>query len=155
MDKDSLEPKLSAVAPAEAEPVRRLMERVITASVADASVRTHTLENVNRNVDYWLTHPGQCIHLKAVVRDELVGVVLVKDFWNLCSLFVDERVQGTGIGRRLVETASAACSGRSPKQALYLNAASHAIGFYERLGFVPRESSQPLPPGFRPMQRAL
>ncbi|WP_280151030.1 GNAT family N-acetyltransferase [Piscinibacter sp. XHJ-5] len=155
MDKDSPEARLSAVAPAEAEPVRRLMERVIVASLADASVRLDTLANVNRNVDYWLTHSQQCVHIKAVLGDELVGVVLVKDFWNLCSLFVDQRVQGTGIGRRLVATASVACSGRSPKQALFLNAASHAVGFYERLGFVPRESNQPLPPGFRPMQLAL
>ena len=50
---------------------------------------------------------------------------------------------------------SQACAGRSPKSALLLNAAPNAVGFYERLSFIARESKQPLPPGFRAMQRRL
>jgi GNAT superfamily N-acetyltransferase len=76
----------------------------------------------------------------------------VKEFWNLCSLFVDQNHQGSGIGRALVSAAAAACRGKSPKQALWLNAATDAIGFYERLGFEPRQSRQRLPPGFMAMQ---
>jgi GNAT superfamily N-acetyltransferase len=137
---------------AEAERIRQLMAMVIATSVsADESVLADTIANVNGNVSFWLDNPQRCVHIVATVGDAMVGVVLVKDFWNLCSLFIDPQHQGRGVGRALVSAAASACRGRSPKQALWLNAATNAIGFYERLGFQPRESRQPLPPGFMPL----
>jgi hypothetical protein len=38
---------------------------------------------------------------------------------------------------------------------LLLNAYPSAVGFYERLGFTPRDSSQRLPTGVQPMGRVL
>lgn len=147
---------LRPAARAEAERIRELMALVITTSVqADESVRADTIANVNRNVSFWLDHPERCVHIVAMGGDAMVGVVLVKDFWNLCSLFIDPQHQGRGVGRALVSAAASACRGRSPKQALWLNAATNAIGFYQRLGFEPRESRQPLPPGFMAMQLPL
>lgn len=132
------------------------MAAVITSSVsADEAVLAETIVNVNSNVGVWLERPEKCVHIVATAGEAIVGVVLVKDFWNLCSLFVDPRHQGSGVGRALVEAAAAACRGRSPKHALWLNAATNAIGFYQRLGFQPRQSGQALPPGFMPMQLTL
>lgn len=139
-----------------ADAIRSFMAHVIDTSVTtDAAVRRDTIANVNQNVDIWLAQPKRCIHLKAMRGDTLSGVVLVKDFWNLCSLFVDPALHGQGIGRDLLEAAASRCRGRSPHGALYLNAASNAVAFYERLGFVARESRQVLPPGFVAMQRPV
>jgi GNAT superfamily N-acetyltransferase len=136
--------------------IRSFMLRVIATSLnASPEVRQAMVDNVNKNVDIWLARPETCVHLKALDEGVLVGVILVKDYWNLCSLFVEPSVHRKGIGRSLVEQAAALCQGRSPKDALILNAATNAISFYKRLGFVSRQSQQELPPGFMAMQRAL
>jgi len=148
--------ELRPAANTEAEQIRALMAAVIRTSVTDdETVRADTIANVNRNVEFWLEHPEQCVHLVATVAGTIVGVILVKEFWNLCSLFVEPKHQGNGLGRALVNAAVAACRGKSPKQAVWLNAATNAIGFYTHLGFEPRQSRQQLPPGFMPMQLLL
>ena len=135
--------------------IKALMAHVVLTSVSsDPLTERETLANVNRNIDLWKREPDRCVHLKAVGRD-LLGIILVKDFWNLCSLFVDPRWHRQGIGRRLVEAAADRCRGRSPVDALLVNAAPNAIVFYERLGFTPRTTTQALPPGVRAMQRPL
>lgn len=147
---------IHSVTTQDASAVRDLTARTIRESVTqDHALLTATLANVNANVDYWLANPDSCVHLKATIDGGLAGVVLVKDFWNLCSLFVDPAFHGKGIGRALVEAAAAACRGKSPKGALFLNAATNAIAFYQRLGFMPRTTTQSLPPGFQAMQRPL
>ena len=95
------------------------------------------------------------LSLVAKADGAIIGVILVKHYWNLCSLFVEQSAQGRGMGRLLVEAAALACASRSPKNALVLNAYPSAVGFHERLGFVRRESAQLLPPGIRRMERAL
>lgn len=111
--------------------------------------------NVSGNVDWWLDHQDQCVHLKCTLNGSIVGVVLVKEFWNLCSLFVSPSLQGRGLGRSLLAAAVDTCRGRSPKGAIWLNSSPNAVAFYERAGFVARESNQPMPRGFKPMQLPL
>lgn len=145
---------IAAALPADAEEIRALVARTIAHSVTrDARLLADTLANVNGNIDLWLAQPQRCIHLVARVQRPIAGVVLLKDCWNLCSLFVAPESQGGGIGSALLEAACAACVGQSPKSAVLLNAAPGAIGFYERHGFVPRDATQALPPGFRAMSR--
>lgn len=144
------------VQPGDAAEVKAFMARVIADSVTqDPDLLADLRANVDGNVDWWLGHPQEAVHLQAIRHGRLVGVVLVKQFWNLCSLFVEPGSQGQGIGRALVEAAVARCAGRSPKQALWLNAAPAAIGFYRGLGFTQRPATRPLPPGFVAMQRPL
>lgn len=144
------------VVPADAAAVKAFMARVIALSVTrDDRLLADLRANVEGNVDWWLAHPHDAVHLQALQDDRLVGVILVKQFWNLCSLFVEPALQGQGLGRRLVEAALARCAGLSPKQALWLNAAPGAIGFYRALGFTDRVVTKPLPPGFVAMQRTL
>jgi GNAT superfamily N-acetyltransferase len=141
----------------DAQAIRDFMAQVIVSSVAGTpEVHRETIANVNRNLGIWLEQPERCVHLKAVDDDgALLGVILVKDSWNLCSLFVDPALHRRGIGRALVEAAAGRCRGRGPHQQLMLNAATNAVSFYERLGFVPRVTKQALPPGFVAMQRPL
>lgn len=130
------------------------MRRVVDSSV-DSHLRAGIIANVEENLAVWLRRPAECVHLIAVSEHSIIGVVLVKDFWNLCSLFVERSQQGRGVGRSLVEAAALACRARSPHNALVLNAYPSAVGFYERLGFVSGSSAQHLPPGIQPMKRAL
>ncbi len=147
---------LADATPGDAEFIRVLMDRVIRRDVTtDEAVLADTLANVNGNVDLWLRDPARCVHLVARAGPDVVGVVLVKDFWNLCSLFVDSAHQGQGVGRQLLEAAAARCRGRSEKGALLLNAATNAIPFYRKLGFTERVPARPLPAGFAAMQRPL
>lgn len=132
------------------------MYRVIASSVSiEPVLQAGINENVMANLKWSVAHAGACCHLKCVVRRQLAGVVLVKDFWNLCSLFVAPELQRQGIGRGLLLAATQACRTRSEKGALWLNAAPAAIPFYRAMGFVPRISIQALAPGFVPMALAL
>lgn len=140
--------------PDDAAAILALMLSVIPA-VIDPPHQADTVGNVSANLEAWTRHPDHGVHLVATLNDQVVGVVLIKEFWNLCSLFVRQDLQRRGIGRRLVLAAVSSCQGRSPVDAVYLNAAPGAIAFYQRLGFQPRPSRQVLPPGFLPMSLPL
>lgn len=141
------------VAPRDKADILDLMARVICTSVTqDADIQANFIENVTRNLEWWEANPNLSCHLKAVNQQTIVGVILVKKFWNLCSLFVAPECHRQGIGRALVMAAIAECRDKSEKQAIWLNAAPNAIPFYQAIGFEPRESQQPQPPGVEPMQ---
>lgn len=147
---------LADATPSDAKSIRALVDRVIRHDVTtDEALLADTLTNVNGNVDLWLREPARCVHLVARGGPDVIGVVLVKDFWNLCNLFVNSAHQGRGVGRRLVEAAANRCRGRNEKGALLLNAATNAIPFYRKLGFTERVPARPLPAGFAAMQRLL
>ena len=131
-----------------------LMVAVIRAAL-EVEHQADTIENVSSNLAFWTESPERCVHLVAEAGGALVGVVLVKEFWNLSSLFVAPSHQGRGLGRRLVLEAIAACREGGREQAIYLNAAPNAVGFYAALGFEVRESKQRLPPGFKAMRYQL
>ena len=141
---------------ADAAAIKGFMARVIAEAVTrEEPVHSEMAANTAANVDWWLASPGSAVHLTAVRGGELVGVVLVKDFWNLCSLFVEPALHGQRIGSRLLQAAVDACTARGTRDAILLNAAPRAIPFYARHGFVPRESARPLPAGFAAMQLKL
>ncbi|MEO7390609.1 MAG: GNAT family N-acetyltransferase [Ramlibacter sp.] len=149
-------PPLIAVDESDETELKLFMASVIAESVTrEEPMLSDFVGNVAGNVDWWLQHPGQGVHLKCTVHGSIVGVVLVKEFWNLSSLFVSPSVQKRGLGRSLLVAAIDHCRGKSPKGAIWLNASPNAVAFYERAGFTARESSQPLPTGFKAMQLQL
>lgn len=138
------------------EEISLLCATVIEAHVTDdPQLLAETIGNVGKNLAIWLSEPPRCLHLVAVSAGRVVGAALVKDFRNLCTLFVASELQGVGIGRSLLNEVSSRCRGRSEDGLLVLNAAPNAIAFYRRLGFTERVASRSLPPGFMAMQRVL
>jgi GNAT superfamily N-acetyltransferase len=84
--------------------LRIFMSRVIANSVTiDEALLPGIIENVLKNLSWSEENAGMCCHLKCTTaHHDIVGVVLVKNFWNLCSLFVAPELHRQGIGRALV-----------------------------------------------------
>lgn len=137
--------------------LRTFMSRVITTSVTlDKALLPGVIENVTKNLSWSEENSALCCHLKCTtMHHEIVGVVLVKNFWNLCSLFVAPELHHQGIGRALVLAAAGECRGKSEKNAIWLNAAPNAVPFYRAVGFAPRSTDQALSSGVVPMEFRL
>lgn len=142
--------------PNEAQQIRILLSLVIHESL-DATVHNipSILKNVNDNVDLWLAAPDNIVHLVAEVDGKLVGAIMIKEFWNLCSLFVDPAFQRKGVGGQLVQAAVERCRGRSPHGAIHLHANDEAVEFYCALGFEVKDTSRIPPAGSTAMKLGL
>ncbi len=132
-----------------------LMSATIATLDFSQEMQQEFISNVADNLHWWCTNSDQGCHLKCTLDGNIVGVILVKKFWNLCSLFVAPGHQGQGLGRALMLAAIDQCKGKSEKQAIWLNAAPNAIPFYQAMGCISRSSKQALPQGFSAMQFLL
>lgn len=77
------------------------------------------------------------LHLVAIAEDEVVGysrLILQRGTAQLRQVCVAFDVQGSGIGRALMEETLRKARELGLPQ-VWLNARTHAVGFYERLGF--------------------
>jgi len=68
---------------------------------------------------------------------EIQGVVAMKNDTHLYHLFVAEPEQGTGLARRLWETAKSDCLSRSSPEYFTVNSSLNAEKVYKSWGFVP------------------
>lgn len=122
-----------------------LMEwTVATAVDAPPAARAAFVANVQANVERWAAAPALSIHLKCVDHGSLVGMVLVRDNWNLCALFVAPTHHRRGIGSALVREAIARCREKTVRPWIRLNAALNAVAFYRALGFCEMEDAVPV-----------
>lgn len=139
------------------EQLRQFTEQIIVAEkvTGDPVLQAELIHNVHQNLDWWMANSEHCCHLKYTRDGRIVAVVLVKNFWNLCSLFVTPELQRQGIGRALIQAAIQHCRALSDRQSIRLNSAPNAVAFYAALGFQPAESTRTLPPGFRAMTLRL
>lgn len=146
-----MSPRIRTARPEDSTSIQALMAAVIRATIDDAQ-QNETIENVASNLEYWKSNPDQCVHLVAEMGSSIVGVILIKDFWNLCSLFVDVAHHRKGIGRSLMLEAMSACRDKSPIGAIFLNSSPLAVDFYSAMGFGSRQTDQALHSGVRPMR---
>ncbi|WP_027803768.1 GNAT family N-acetyltransferase [Paraburkholderia dilworthii] len=140
----------------------QLMINVINTSVrADDAEKTAFIANVQKNLRLAINSPTECVHLKCVINQAIVGVVLVRKFGNLCSLFVDPQVHGMGIGRALLNEAIKQCAMKSDVPYVRVNAAANAVGFYEVMGFKAledqhgRDSSTAMDLAIQPLKKVV
>jgi GNAT superfamily N-acetyltransferase len=145
---------IQTVEPQDIPELRSFMERVMRSERVfdDLSLQAELVHNVNQNLDWWSMNSDECCHLKFIQDGQIAGVVLVKNFWNLCSLFVAPELHRQGIGRQLVAAAIQHCRNFTDRSSIRLNAAPNAVVFYEAIGFLPASSTRILPPGFRAME---
>jgi GNAT superfamily N-acetyltransferase len=116
--------------------VERLIIDCISRSV-DASLHEKEafITNVRKNLQRWSENPDASVHLKYLESGQIIGVVLIRDFWSLCHLFVVPEAQRRGIGQKLIQDAIQRCAGRCPESAIRLNASRNAVSFYKAQGF--------------------
>lgn len=69
-------------------------------------------------------------------KDELAGIIEMRNSNHISLLFVRKEYQGRGIGRRLFEDALAQCREANPAlSTISVNSSPYAIPIYEKLGF--------------------
>lgn len=119
------------------ENVRALVARSIRHSVAQTSEEADFLiADVGESFDAWQVDKSNIIHLLHESGGFIAGVILVKNYWNLCDLFVDPTAQRKGVGRALLAAVVPVCRERSPGGKLMVNSSTVALPFYEACGFV-------------------
>ncbi|SDI16190.1 GNAT family N-acetyltransferase [Paraburkholderia phenazinium] len=135
--------KIEDIQASDASSLEPMMLHTIRTSVrVDEVEMVAVVANVLANMRWAFDHAQQCVHLKCVDEGRIVGVVLVKNFWNLCSLFVDPDYHRRGLGRRLIEAAVEQCAPRNERSYLQVNAAPNAVAFYRSLGFAKLEGAK-------------
>lgn len=102
------------------------------------------------NMLCWQKNKQNTVHLVYRLEGQIVGVVLVKEYWNLTSLFVEPDFQARGIGKQLVLEALVQCQGKSPKGMVKLSSSTHAQDFYRAIGFQQAGEPKSLPGGSIP-----
>ena len=90
--------------------------------------------------DEWDDLDDQAIHLLAWQDGEAVGtarILLAGSRGKIGRVCVLEQARGTGLGRKLILAAMDVLRARAGFTHAKLGAQTHAIGFYEKLGFAP------------------
>ena len=127
---------ISSVGASDLPGVRSLIAAAIRGSVAESeSDAEFLIADINETLDKWLHDPRDSVHLKYEVAGEILGVALVKNFWNLSTLFVAPARQRQGIGRALMAEVLRVCGPASPRGKVEVNSSRVAVPFYETQGF--------------------
>jgi GNAT superfamily N-acetyltransferase len=127
---------ISSVGAADLPGVRSLIASAIRGSVAESeSGAEFLIADINETLDKWLNDPQDSVHLKYEVAGEILGVALVKNYWNLSTLFVAPAQQRQGIGRALMGEVLRVCGPASPRGKVEVNSSLVAVRFYETQGF--------------------
>lgn len=91
------------------------------------------IDHTSKNIESYLCG-GHRLFLTGSMGDEIVGYILVKEYWNLSDLFVLPAYQRKGIGTRLLSEAISSCK-LDGVGYVRLNSSASAQGFYEKHGF--------------------
>jgi ribosomal protein S18 acetylase RimI-like enzyme len=133
--------------------IHHLVEAALGGAVVSAAEDVAFLMGeIHKILSWWAENPEKCIHRKFVENGTIVGMILVKDFWNLSCLFVAPRYQRRGIGKALLLEVLPECRNRSPDKCIKLNSSTNAVAFYQVLGFRQCGPSKDLPGGCVPLK---
>ena len=127
---------LSAIGKNDLDKLRELITESVRGSINCSGEEAAVLiDDIVQSLENWSESGSLGFHRKYSVADEVVGFVVVKDYWKLSHLFVSPEFQGRGIGRSLVEQIIA--DARTYFYLLTLRTFDdEADHFYRALGFV-------------------
>lgn len=127
---------ICTVQDAELEEIRDLIAAAVRRNVASSEEdAAFLIDDIGSSLDRWPGNKDSSVHLKYVEGGRILGVILIKRYWNLTHLFVHPSRQGAGTGRALLLAGLDACRDSSPKGKLQVNSSTNAVGFYKKLGF--------------------
>ena len=135
--------------------LQNIAERCLTESILleDSVLRElkiHTAKNIR---DYAVK--DRCVFVKYVEEKQVVGYILIKNFWNLSDLFVMPEKQGRGIGAKLLKYAIASAREKSDRNYIWVNSSENAEQFYRKCGFNSRVETGKCIPGVVPLELLL
>ena len=113
------------------------------------------LKDILSGLDWWLEHKETAVFLKCTLEASIVGIVMVKDFWNVSDLFVRPDFHRRGIGRALMQEALKRCEGKTERKDVKLNSSNYAVDFYRAIGFEPSGEPRDLPGGCVPLSKSF
>jgi GNAT superfamily N-acetyltransferase len=99
--------------------------------------------------------PTAHLIMVAESKNGIIGLIDIRDNNHICLFFIARDFQGRGIGRSLLDRATAECIENSSTE-IEVNSSLYAVPIYKRLGFVQTKSEQ-LVNGIRfvPMAKSL
>jgi GNAT superfamily N-acetyltransferase len=133
-------PEIRSAEPGDALAMSELIEKLVRRYVLKDCTpdgRRHLLASVGPDALRDAIDRGYQYHV-ATSGTDLFGVVGMRDASHLHHLFVADAARGTGLGRRLWETArDEICMHGTAPPVFTVNSSLHAAGFYKALGFQP------------------
>ncbi len=133
--------------------IRALIESAVRESVATSDEDAEFLvTDILGSLEWWQDHKNESIHLKYSSDGNIVGVILVKEFWNLANLFVLPTQFRRGIGCALLQEVIGVCKERSPRDKIQANSSTNAVKFYEAMGFKQTGPGKDRPGGCVPFE---
>ena len=133
--------------------IRKIVSSAIRQCVTDSNEHHEFLyTDVCSSLDWWLENKDKSLLLVCEDGDSVLGMALVREYWNFSALFVDPQQHRSGVGRDLVASVINSCKHRSPKGCLRLNSSNHAVPFYKAMGFTQTGSAIDRPGGCVPFE---
>jgi GNAT superfamily N-acetyltransferase len=133
-------PEIRAAEPADVPAMSELIEKLVRRYVLKDCTpdgRRRLLDSIGPDALRDAMERGY-YYFVAATGPDLFGVVAMRDAGHLHHLFVADAVRGTGLGRRLWETArDEICMHGTAPPVFTVNSSLYAVGFYRALGFLP------------------
>lgn len=126
--------KIERVISTEIELIKEIAKKAILESVdASSELKKEIISDTIKHIDK-ATLNSESVFLKCVGEDVL-GFILIQQYWNLSDLFVLPKAHGQGIGRALFKAAQKICQPKQEKDYIRVNSSLNAEGFYRNMGF--------------------
>ena len=141
--------------------VRHLLQETISACIdAEPEAQSRIIDHSLTSSAHWLAAGGEGVHLAFIdpnhnSENHVIGMILVKDYWNLVNLYVSPDAQCQGIASALIATAIERCRRHATHEKLRLNSSYFAAGFYQKMGFKQCGEERPAPGGCIPFEYDL
>ncbi len=99
---------------------------------ASSETKNTLLVGIQKDIEKYLSQQG--CYLK-YDNGDVLGYILIKEYWNLAHLFVEPSAHDKGIGKALWSSALEICRKENTEGLIRVNSSLNAVGFYKKLGF--------------------